>query len=188
MKVFFDTEFTELNKNAELISIGLLAENGKQFYAEIELGSLMVLNDWVKQNVLPYTIREKRKSNKIIQHIEEYHVGGVGQIGEVLHNWLLQFEMIELVSDVCHYDMVLFADLFGGAEGIPKHVAPVCYDICQDIAMTYKISMQEAFDLSREKILKDHRIVMDGEKHNALYDAKVIKAIYEILHQDGVIE
>ena len=28
MKIFFDTEFTGLHKNTELISIGLIAENG----------------------------------------------------------------------------------------------------------------------------------------------------------------
>ena len=34
MKIFFDTEFTGLHKNTTLISIGLVAENGKKFYAE----------------------------------------------------------------------------------------------------------------------------------------------------------
>ena len=35
MKIFFDTEFTGLHKNTELISIGLIAENGNMFYGEI---------------------------------------------------------------------------------------------------------------------------------------------------------
>ena len=35
MKIFFDTEFTGLYKNTELISIGLIAENGYTFYGEI---------------------------------------------------------------------------------------------------------------------------------------------------------
>ena len=34
MKVWFDTEFTGLHKNTTLISIGLVTENGKTFYAE----------------------------------------------------------------------------------------------------------------------------------------------------------
>ena len=35
MKLFFDTEFTGLRKDTELISIGIIAESGDVFYAEI---------------------------------------------------------------------------------------------------------------------------------------------------------
>ena len=34
MKIFFDTEFTGLHKDTSLISIGLVDEDGKTFYAE----------------------------------------------------------------------------------------------------------------------------------------------------------
>ena len=35
MKIFLDTEFTGLHRNASLISIGLAAENGDVFYGEL---------------------------------------------------------------------------------------------------------------------------------------------------------
>lgn len=35
MKVFFDTEFTGLHKNTTLISIGLISEDRRIFYAEL---------------------------------------------------------------------------------------------------------------------------------------------------------
>ena len=34
MKIFFDTEFTGLHKGTELISIGMVDEVGRTFYAE----------------------------------------------------------------------------------------------------------------------------------------------------------
>jgi len=34
-KIFFDTEFTGLHQNTTLISIGLISECGKTFYAEL---------------------------------------------------------------------------------------------------------------------------------------------------------
>ena len=34
-KIFFDTEFTGLHQNTTLISIGLVSECGKSFYAEL---------------------------------------------------------------------------------------------------------------------------------------------------------
>ena len=35
MKIFFDTEFTGLHKDTTLISIGLIAEDRRCFYAEL---------------------------------------------------------------------------------------------------------------------------------------------------------
>ena len=57
-----------------------------------------------------------------------------------------------------------------------------CHDINQDIAEAYHISEILAFDKSREEILKESKIEITGEKHNSLYDAKVIKAIYDWLY------
>ena len=34
MKLFLDCEFTGLHKSTTLISLGVVAENGKRFYAE----------------------------------------------------------------------------------------------------------------------------------------------------------
>lgn len=35
MKIFFDTEFTGLQQNTSLISIGLVTEDDRSFYAEL---------------------------------------------------------------------------------------------------------------------------------------------------------
>lgn len=101
----------------------------------------------------------------------------------------------QFVSDVCHYDFVLLCDLFGGAFSLPPVVNPICYDICQDItSVTGLISedfadhMYEAFNESREKILEWFvkrgyvREMPAGKKHNSLYDATVIKGLYEGLN------
>lgn len=96
-------------------------------------------------------------------------------------DWLSQYDNVELVSDVCHYDMVLFIDIFGSAFYIPDNVNPACHDINQDIALVYMISEREAFDKSREDIIYYYKCKITGDKHNALYDAQVIKAIYNCL-------
>ena len=54
MLIFFDTEFTSLHVKSKLISIGLIAEGGQEFYAEITDTYLKAhCSDWVKDNVLP---------------------------------------------------------------------------------------------------------------------------------------
>ena len=176
MKIFFDTEFTGLRKDTTLISIGLVAENGEEFYAEFSDYNDCLVDAWIKENVI-----DNLYCTKGITDAPNYYYGTKWEIREYLENWLRQFSSVELVSDVCHYDMVLFIDIFGDAFSIPENVCPCCYDINQDIASYYGISLEEAFDMSREKIIEDANIEISGDKHNALYDAKVISFIYAIL-------
>lgn len=97
-----------------------------------------------------------------------------------LRDWLAQFDSVQFVSDVCHYDFVLLIDLFGTAFDLPENVSASCHDINQDISCHYSISEREAFDKSREEIVMELcGNEIPGRKHNALYDARVIKAIYE---------
>lgn len=78
-------------------------------------------------------------------------------------------------------DMVLLIDLLAGnAMKLPEFITPACHDINQDIATMLDISEKAAFDISREQLLTNRGIDLPkGQKHNALYDAEVIKAIYE---------
>lgn len=181
-KIFFDTEFTGLYKNSELISIGLISDDGREFYGEIQDIDIESLDDWIKENVIANMVEYGGKQVlDICENENNYYVGTKADIANYLREWLMQFDTIELVSDVCHYDMVLFIDLFGTAFDLPLNVNASCHDINQDIAVVYNMNEKEAFDYSRELILAGHNIQTDGEKHNSLYDARVIKAIYEIL-------
>lgn len=181
MKIFFDTEFTGLHKDTTLISIGLISEDNRTFYAELTDYDESQCDDWIKENVLKHLYMTKIKD---CEYVPDYHIGDNNAIGISLRNWLKQFDTVELVSDVCHYDMVLLINLFGTAFDLPSNVCPTCYDINQDIARYYKCSLAEAFNKSREEILynkyADNNI--SGDKHNALYDAKVIREAYQIVN------
>lgn len=181
MLIYFDTEFNGLYKDTDLISIGLVSEDGKEFYGEIADDKLKWTDDWIAENVLANTIYYGGKDVDSIVDEENYYVGSKEEIQGALRHWLRQFDDVQLVSDVCHYDMVLFIDLFGTAFDLPKNVNASCHDINQDIADYYYINENEAFEINREDILKDNDIFIDGEKHNSLYDAKVIKEIYNII-------
>ena len=122
-------------------------------------------------------------------------IGPSSVVTEALTNWLKHWKIqpIQLVSDVCHYDMELFCGLFGGAMNLPDNVTPACFDICQDIALNYNeinnvtdslsVRMHNAFDISREDLcVRLGQELPEGIKHNSLYDAEVIKLIFEGLH------
>lgn len=180
MNIFFDTEFTGLHKDTTLISIGLVTETGKTFYAEFNDYDQSQVDEWIQKNVI-----DNLEFNHLDTHMSSHDdcvemKGPKKYVGECLRIWLEHLNApIQLVSDVCHYDMILFIDLFGSAFDLPKQVCPACHDINQDIAEYWDKNELWAFDMSREKIVPP----IEGKKHNSLYDAKVIKAIYNYVHQ-----
>lgn len=162
MKVYFDTEFTGLHKNTDLISIGLITENGHLFYAEITDYDKSQINDWLKENVIDNLLSGNNstfnfyknplivgcKPNRVIYHDKN-------TVRYELNQWLKRFDTdIQFVSDVCHYDMVLLIDLLADdALSLNKKFSLSCNDINQEIAKGLGISDAEAFDISREKLL-----------------------------------
>lgn len=186
MKMFFDTEFTGLKKDADLISLGAVLSNGQKFYAEFTDYDLKKCDDWVKENVIRKTVMG---GNKVLEQLIDSSLdiesvyGTKEQVKTYLLSWVSKTdEQIELVSDVCQYDMVLFQDIFGGAFSVPQKFSRCCHDINQDIARALFLPEDEAFDTDREIFLKllDPRWEFDNQnKHNALFDAQVIRYIYE---------
>lgn len=187
MKLFFDTEFTGLHKDTSLISIGVVTETNLEFYAEFWNYDRAQINDWLWENVLRHL-----KFKKEVESLEnkKFHggeprlvevCGNKFFVREVLSEWLegLQ-EPIELVSDVCYFDMVLFIGIFGDAFSLPENVSPTCHDINQDIAAYLGVYEGEAFDVNREEFAGIPEAER-GTKHNALWDAKAIKMCYKRL-------
>lgn len=185
--IFMDSEFTGLHRDTTLISLGLISDNGKSFYAEFTDYDKSQCDPWIQENVLAHLKFPNGQFTRIAHRNDgELDLNGVEMrlpkelVREQLRTWLSQFGDIQLVSDVCHYDMVLFIDIFGGAFDLPWNVNAACHDANQDIARYCGISEKAAFDLSREEFIADRDKTIDGDKHNALYDAKVIREIYHI--------
>lgn len=57
MKYFFDTEFIEDGKTIDLISIGIVGEDGRSRYYENADCDLRRASPWVQKNVLPHLRR-----------------------------------------------------------------------------------------------------------------------------------
>ena len=207
MLLFFDMEFTGLHKKTTPISLGIVSEDGKTFYAEFTDYNIFQVTSWIDKNVIEnlkfpvpapgedyYCIDSRAKTNPIENDLyDSWNTemnGTLYIINERLNNWLMQFDSIQFVSDVCHYDFVLLIDILtngGTAIDLAENISAVCHDINMDIARHYHISDREAFDMSREKIMNDlckTEDIVTGNKHNSLYDAEVIKAIYEEIGYD----
>lgn len=175
-KIFFDTEFTGLHQKTTLISIGMISECGKSFYAEFTDYDSSQVDEWIENNVIynlhhPYgdvsdcIVTEDRPDDMLVY-------GTSKEIKMYLKKWLSQFEKVEMWSDCLSYDWMLFNELFGGAFNIPENVYYIPFDICTIFRMK-KINP----DISREKFAG----VKGDKKHNALFDAQVIKKCYNRL-------
>ena len=193
MLLFFDMEFTGLRQNTTPISLGIVSEDGKKFYAEFTDYDESQCNDWIKENVIKnlklagmgvgVSDTDENPPLRIVMGDKRY-------IRQEANEWIRQFNKIQFVSDVCHYDFVLLIDLLtngGTALDLPENISAVCHDLNMDIARHFHVSDREAFDMSREKIMNDlckTEDIVTGNKHNSLYDAEVIKAIYEEIGYD----
>ena len=199
-KIFFDTEFTGLHQNTTLISLGLVSECGKKFYAEFTDYDKSQVDDWIKTNVIDKLVfsdkitasvgsweefvGDSTKFENALQYVladkdmSHFHcIGQTAMIKNRLEKWLAQFEKIEIWSDCLSYDWVLFNQIFGHAFNIPKNIYYIPFDICT----LFKLKGVDP-DINREKY-GCGEVYSEMQKHNALWDAEVIKMCYEKLMQ-----
>lgn len=114
MRIYFDTEFIEDGKTIDLISIGLVREDGETYYAESFEADLTKANDWVKENVLVHLKGDGKPRKQIAAEILEF----VGQSPEF---W----------AYYAAYDWVALCQLYGCMIDLPKGWPMFCRDIIQ---------------------------------------------------------
>ena len=114
MRVWFDTEFIEDGKTIDLISIGLICEDGLAYYAECAECDLSKASDWVKKNVVPNLNGRKTKRAKIA--------------GEIVRMVGINPEFWAYYAD---YDWVALCQLFGTMMDLPKGWPMYCRDVKQ---------------------------------------------------------
>lgn len=176
MKLFFDTEFTGLQKDTSLISIGIVMDNGNTFYAELTDYNKSQVDSWLQKNVMDNLLFNDR--THFVDYGNHCRMKGTKEsLKNELTIWLSQYGKIEVWSDCLAYDWVLFNDIFGDAFKIPKNIHYIPYDICT----MFKLAGVDS-DINREDY---SQYVMDesSKKHNALHDAYVIQACYNKLEK-----
>ena len=174
IKMFFDLEFTGLHQNTSLISIGIVSEEvikneeGKfvasdagscqYFYAELTDWDRTQSNDWLEENVISELLG-----------CPEAPCMTKEQLKEELTKWLSEFDQVQFVGDVNHYDWVLFCNIFGTAFDIPSNV----YYMPLDLATLFYANGID-MDINRAEYASSSRV----SAHNALSDAIIIRKAY----------
>lgn len=168
MRYWLDTEFTEDGRTIELLSIGIVAEDGRELYAENAQADLSKANDFVKEHVLP----------QLVHHGHGEHVSWTDYPTMVA----TRAGIARAVQDFCSpetygkpefwgyyadYDWVVLCQLFGAMVNLPKRWPMYCRDI-----------KQWADELGNPALPEQGK----GE-HHALADAKWNRQAWDFLSQ-----
>lgn len=156
MKYFLDTEFYEDGKTIDMISIGIVAEDGREYYAvNADFDWDRLWNpahwgraQWIRDNVLPQIDRATEKPVSCIR----------GDLCDFLT------EKPEIWGYYAASDWVAFYQIWGRLLDLPQDFPKWCREIKQ---------LQQA--------LGNPQLPFDPKIHHALEDAKWQKLAYESL-------
>lgn len=116
MKIWFDTEFIEDGTTIDLISIGMVREDGATYYAETDQWIPGKASQWVKDNVL-------------------VHLKGGGAIKprDVIAREIVEFAdwKPEFWAYYADYDWVALCQLYGTMMSLPESWPMFCRDVKQ---------------------------------------------------------
>jgi oligoribonuclease (3'-5' exoribonuclease) len=174
--IFIDFEFTGLHIKTTPVSIGLVTDCGRKFYAEFNDYDKTQCDEWINENVINNLLfnnhihyLENNEEEKIINIKNDKKT-----ISESLNFWLKQFKNIEFWGDSVSYDWLLFIDLIGMGKTMRKLPNNFESYHAYDISTVLKIKYHKPKE-NRHKILGIENI----NQHNALYDAEITMKLYE---------
>lgn len=175
MKIFYDTEFLENGSTIELISIGLVTEDGREYYAVNSDASWERIREyeWLCEHVVPSLplrgkvgspLADSKAHFFIIDH-RDPRVRPRWVIANEVREFILAVPDPQLWAWYAAYDHVALCQLWGPMAHLPKGIPMWTGDL-----------KQEAMRLGNPEMPKQ------GEgKHNALADARHNRVMGEFL-------
>jgi hypothetical protein len=116
MKYWMDTEFIERPYTIDLISLGLVAEDGREFYAESSEVDWSHASHWTLETVRPQLDGKTLPREQLGYAVQAFTHGDHDPVF-----W----------GYFPAYDWVAFSWLFGGLANLPFHFPQLCLDIKQ---------------------------------------------------------
>lgn len=151
MKLFFDTEFIEDGRVIWLLSIGIVREDGEEFYAEVEGVDHSLANPWVRENVLPHLGGRQWELPR--SYIRDAIVAMAGPSPE----WWAYY---------ADYDWVALCQLFGTMIELPVSWPMYCRDL------------KQLADMQHPGVNLKQLVPTPKKAHHALADARWVRDVY----------
>ncbi len=175
MRYFFDFEFNENVKPIEIISLGIVADDGREFYAVHrnyasfeeyknspapgdQFPIINSCNDWVKANVLPLLFRPDGPDDFTA------FIGDDNQIRNEMVSFVGLDPVPEFWGYYVTYDWFLLTRMFRSFDNMPSKWPQIAYDL-----------QQYARHMGMHRLLPPKL----QPAHNALVDARWTKLAFE---------
>lgn len=121
MRFFYDCEFIEDGQTIDLVSIGMVSESGREFYAVSTEFDADRAGPWVRRHVLPQLPPPSSDAwcsrARLRDGLQEFLDAGVSDI--------------ELWAWYAAYDHVALAQLWGAMPALPPHIPKFTRDLRQ---------------------------------------------------------
>lgn len=178
MRYFYDTEFFEDGKSINLISIGIVSEDGREYYAvnsnidAVPIAQRVILHKWLMVNVVPNLPLKGHLVPGFEFKLDKTNTCVKPPF--VIANEIRDFlsvnydDSIELWAYYGAYDHIVLMQLYGSMIDKPAILPMWTHDIMQ-FAEPYNVSIGQA-------------VQQTGTAHNALDDARWTKAAWEYLN------
>lgn len=172
MKYFIDCEFQESGPKSplELISIALIAEDGREFYAINSDFDWKKASSWLGEHVMPHVTFSGADINKDggspRLRWENSRRMPFAQIRQEILSFIGEDKSLEFWGYYADYDWVVFCQIFGSMIDLPKGWPMYCRDLKQ---ITDEMGNPKLPNLP------------NSIEHHALYDARETKFRYNWL-------
>lgn len=166
-RYFYDTEFNDDGVTIDLISIGIVSDDGRWYYAVSNGFDVERLRarKWLLDNVWPHLPLTDRMGPEEDLDLTHPDVKSRSQIAAEVKDFLLFAHPPELWAWYAAFDHVVYSQLFGEMIDIPVGLPWSTYDI-----------KQEYIRLGCPELPPQ-----DEGKHHALADAKHDRLLFESL-------
>lgn len=183
MRYYIDTEFIETPGHIELISIGIVCQDGREYYAVNTEADISKASTWVIQNVLEKMPEYSNGYNDLRGYAYGAHQGpnkpqekkDLAMIKEELlqrcgqHNNVP--EQCEFWGYYADYDWVVFCWIFGTMMDLPSGFPMYCKDLKQ---------LMDSYTGLDKEWKRLNCPDPEGE-HNALVDAKWNQKLHKVI-------
>ncbi len=149
MRIWFDTEFIDDGKTIEMISIGMVRDDGATLYMENSSCDLSRCDDWLRKNVVAKL--DIAKGN----HTYAWHPTHIGESIRAFAGPKPDFW-----AYYADYDWVVLCQLYGRMIDLPTGWPMYCRDLKQELV---RLGNPEIYKLS------------EARAHNALSDAEWLR-------------
>ena len=121
MRFFYDCEFIEDGTTIDLVSIGVVDETGREFYAISTTFNPALANDWVRRNVLDKLPSPVDPAWRTPERIRD----------DLLAFLLSPGEPVELWAWMAAYDHVSLCQLWGDMRALPRPIPRFTHELRQ---------------------------------------------------------